>query len=111
MFKELVKKILNDEARKGKINIKITNDETIKTMNKQFRGKNKPTDVLSFEMNEDGIIGDIVISKDTTRTNAKKYNVTYQQELKRLVIHGVLHLLGYDHGKEMQSAEKIYQKL
>ncbi|MBU0502524.1 MAG: rRNA maturation RNase YbeY, partial [Candidatus Margulisbacteria bacterium] len=52
----------------------------------------------------------IAISTETTKSNAKKYGVSYKQELKRLVIHGVLHLCGYKHGKEMQNAEKNYQK-
>lgn len=110
IYAKLVGKILKKEAKQGEINIIVVDDAKIHELNKKYRHKDKPTDVLSFEMNEEGVIGDIAISKPTTMRNAKKYKVTYKQELKRLVIHGVLHLLGYDHGRKMRNAEEIYQK-
>lgn len=111
MYKELIRKILKRERQKGKINLVLVSDKEIRKLNRKFRRKDKPTDVLAFPMAEDGILGDIAISRDTTARNAKKYGVTFRQELKRLVIHGTLHLLGYDHGKKMRNAEEIYQKL
>ena len=111
MYKELIRKILTREKQQGKINLILVSDKDIHRLNRDFRHKDKPTDVLAFPMNEDGILGDIAISEETTRKNAQRYGVTYRQELKRLVIHGVLHLLGYDHGKKMRHAEKICQKL
>ena len=110
MYNRLIKRILRNEEVKGIINLQLINDEIMQQLNKKFRGKDKPTDVLAFPMNEEGVVGDIAISIETTKSNAKKYRVTYKQELKRLVIHGVLHLCGYDHGKEMQNAEKSYQE-
>jgi probable rRNA maturation factor len=107
----LIDKILKKEKAKGKINLVLINDRQIRKLNKRYRKKDKPTDVLSFEMGEDGIIGDIAISTETTQRNAKRYGVTYKRELKRLVVHGVLHLLGYDHGERMRNAEETYQKL
>jgi len=111
LYKELIRKILTKEKQKGKINLALVSDIEIQKLNRAFRHKDKPTDVLAFPMNEDGILGDIAISEETTKKNAESYGVTYRQELKRLVIHGVLHLLGYDHGKKMRHAEEIYQKL
>lgn len=111
MYKELVRKVLKKEKAKGKINIMLTDDRTVHALNKKYRHKDKPTDVLSFTMGEDGILGDIAISEDTTRRNAGRYGVPYRAELKRLVVHGVLHILGYEHGKKMRDAEEIYQKL
>lgn len=111
MFQNLIKKILRKEKAKGIINLVLVDDPEIRRLNKKFRKKDKATDVLSFEMGEDGVLGDIAISEPTTKRNAKRYGVTYRQELKRLVVHGVLHLLGYDHGKEMRRAEETYQKL
>ncbi|MEE8638760.1 MAG: rRNA maturation RNase YbeY, partial [Candidatus Margulisiibacteriota bacterium] len=61
-------------------------------------------------MGENGVLGDIAISKETTQKNAKRFGVSYKNELKRLVIHGILHLLGYDHGRKMRDAEEVYQK-
>jgi probable rRNA maturation factor len=111
MFDKLVKQILKRERAKGKVNIVLMNDLEIHKLNKKYRKKDKPTDVLSFKMGEEGIIGDIAISTETTKKNAKSYGVTYKEELKRLVIHGVLHLLDYEHSEEMRDAEEIYQKL
>jgi probable rRNA maturation factor len=106
-----MKKILTNEKGKGRINLVLVSDAEIQRLNRRFRHKDKPTDVLSFSMDEDGVLGDIAISTETTRRNAKKYGVSYKTEMKRLVIHGVLHLLGYDHGVRMRHAEEIYQKL
>jgi len=111
LFDALVRKILKKEEAKGKINIILTGDREIRKLNKKYRKKDKPTDVLAFPMGEDGEIGDIAISRETTRRNAKRFGVTYNDELRRLVVHGVLHLLGYDHGRKMTDAEKIYQEL
>jgi len=109
-YDSLVKKILKRESVSGEVNIVFVDDKKIRELNKKYRHKDKATDVLSFEMNEEGIVGDIAISTETTKANAKKYGVTYEVEVRRLIIHGVLHLLGYDHGKEMRNAEKICQK-
>jgi len=111
MFEKLAQAIVKKEKGKGRVNILIMDDKAIHKLNKKYRKKDKPTDVLSFHMGEEGTLGDIAISKETTKRNAKKYGVSYSQESKRLIIHGTLHLLGYDHGKEMRNAEKIYQKL
>ena len=105
-----MKKILKKEGIKGTIDFVLVNDHEIRQLNKKFRGKDKATDVLAFPMEEDGILGDIAISTATTKRNAKRYGVSYKSELKRLFIHGVLHLAGYKHGREMRSAEKTYQK-
>jgi probable rRNA maturation factor len=81
----------------------LTGDREIHAMNLQYRGKDKPTDVLSFpQLGEDvdpvvQSLGDIVISLDTTRRQAPKYGNTFSEELLRLLIHGILHLLGHDH--------------
>jgi len=111
LYKKLIKEILRNEKVNGIINLRFIDDEAMRQLNKQFRGKDKSTDVLSFNMNEDGIVGDIAISRETTRRNAKRFGVTYKQEIKRLVIHGTLHLCGYDHGSKMRGREKVYQKI
>ena len=110
MFERLVKKILTKEGKEGKINVRLMGDADIRRLNRRFRGRDKATDVLSFNMDEDGVLGDIAISTETARRNAGRYAAAYRPELKRLVVHGVLHILGYDHGRRMTDAEKIYQK-
>jgi len=85
----------------NELSVLFTNDQEIKKLNSLFRQKNKPTDVLSFSQQEGVhggvVLGDLVISLDTAKKQAKSYGVTLNQELLRLIIHGLLHLYGYDH--------------
>ncbi|MBU0630100.1 MAG: rRNA maturation RNase YbeY [Candidatus Margulisbacteria bacterium] len=106
----LVKKIIKEKGVKGTIDISVVDDQAIRALNKKFRKKDKPTDVLSFQIDSAGFLGDVIISEETARRNAKRYGVSYGTEFKRLVIHGVLHILGYDHGREMRDAEAFYTK-
>ena len=91
------------------ISILFCSDEFIKNLNKEYRNIDSPTDVLSFENgmeyeDEDENVwfsaGDIVISLETLPKNAEYFEVGEDEELKRLLIHGILHLNGYDHGEE-----------
>ena len=89
------------------LSLLLTDDEEIAELNSLHRGKAKPTDVLSFPMNvqDNGVplllpstlLGDVVISVDTARRQAEELEMSLEEELLRLLIHGVLHLLGYDH--------------
>jgi len=94
--------------------ILITSDQEIKKLNKKFRNKNKTTDVLSFhlktnEQHKFYYLGDIIISLDTAKRNAKANKITPEQELVTLLAHGYLHLLGYDH--QTKKDAKIMFKL
>ena len=104
------------------IDIVFTNDKEIKELNSTYRSKNKPTDVLSFSQTEGEdfefveSLGDIIISLDTAKKQAKQYKVTFEEEVLRLLMHGMLHLLGYDHvdvpekvAKEMRDREDELQ--
>ena len=89
------------------LSLTFCSDEYIKKINANFRGKNKPTDVLSFPLIVEGdlfcpSLGDLIISLPTAKRQAKEYQVTYLYELKKLFIHGILHLLGFDHEKVSQ---------
>jgi probable rRNA maturation factor len=84
------------------ISVLICDDITIKDLNSQFRSKDEPTDVLSFNQDLVSIgnivyAGDIVISLERVKYHAKTYNVDCNEELKRVLIHGILHLNGMDH--------------
>ena len=85
----------------SELSVLITGDGEIKELNKTYRGKDRPTDVLSFPMGDriDGklILGDVVISLDTARRQAKELGHSLEEEVERLLVHGILHLLGYDH--------------
>lgn len=92
------------------VSILLTVDEEIKELNRQYRKINKPTDVLSFPMEDGYLLGDIVISMDTAEEQAKEFEVSLEEEASRLLIHGLLHLLGYDHVKGGAQAKKMRAK-
>lgn len=96
----IAKAVLKKEKSRGEICITIADDVMIRALNRVYRHIDKATDVLSFEMGEDDLLGDIIISKDTALRNAERFGVSLDEEMKRLVIHGTLHLLGYDHKKK-----------
>jgi len=98
-IKKKVLKLSKEEKLDGKLGITFTDDINIKKYNKKYRKLNKATDVLSFSNDEYGLLGDIIISVETAMRNAKKYGATFKDEIVRLVVHGSLHIAGYDHIK------------
>ena len=95
----LAKKVLKRENRKEiNLSIAFVGEERIKKLNKKYRGKNKVTDVLSFG---DGL-NEIVICPTVIKT---------KKELARVLTHGILHLLGYGHGKNMEKKQEYYLSL
>ena len=101
---------------RGQVHVLVISSRRMQVLNRQFRGKDAPTDVLSFpalaEVARD-FAGDIVISGDIAAANAKKLQHPVKQELKVLILHGVLHLAGHDHendGGEMARLELRLRK-
>lgn len=113
---ELVEKLLQHAAQlegiepDSEVSVTFVDNEAIHEINKKYRDKDQPTDVISFAMEELGegevaiiaegmprILGDIIISTDRTREQAEEYGHTFERELGFLAVHGFLHLLGYDH--------------
>ncbi len=98
------------------VNMVLTNPNNIKTINKEFRNIDKETDVLSFPMFEKeeiknvkskipDVLGDIVISIDKVKNQAKEYGHSFERELSYMVVHGFYHLMGYDHIEEKDKIE------
>jgi probable rRNA maturation factor len=84
---------------KGQVHVLLSDDAALQQLNKTFRRKNKPTDVLSFPAPAGipGIAGDLAISLETAARQAAGFGHTLQEEIKILLLHGLLHLAGYDH--------------
>jgi probable rRNA maturation factor len=87
---------------RGQVSVLLTSDAGQRTLNRRFRGKNKPTDVLSFPADQTApggakIAGDLSISVPTARRQAEQQRHSLSTEIKVLILHGVLHLAGYDH--------------
>ena len=93
------------------VSLSLVSDREMRSLNRHWRGKDKPTDVLSFPLEEGRHLGDVVISLDTARRQAREGGWTLGIELRRLLAHGMLHCAGYDHEKpsdarRMQCAER-----
>jgi probable rRNA maturation factor len=88
---------------KGTVNILVTGSSELRSLNRRFRAKDQPTDVLSFPPGPcfvNGLAGDIAISADIAKQNARRLGHSAAQEIKILALHGVLHLVGYDHERD-----------
>jgi len=110
VFSTVAKIVLKGENRKIEtLSLAFVVKEEIKKLNKKFRGKNKATDVLSFELGEGDVFGEIVICPAVVKENAEKYGVTVKTEMIRMFIHGILHLCGYDHERSKKE-EKIMEE-
>ncbi len=75
----------------------LVSDRRIRELNRRYRKRSAATDVLSFPLRENGYLGEVVISASTARRQARRYRHRVEEEVKLLLLHGVLHLLGYDH--------------
>lgn len=94
------------------LNIVIADDKYLRDLNKRFRKIDQTTDVLTFYLEEEAeskpVLGDIYISAEKARSQAAEYEVSVQTEIERLMIHGILHLLGYEH--EKKSDQKVMEQ-
>jgi probable rRNA maturation factor len=92
-------KAMSVAGLRGAVSVLITGDSSMRRLNGQFRGKNRPTDVLSFPSGSSagGSAGDIAISLDIAARNAPRLGHSVSDEIRILILHGVLHLAGYDH--------------
>jgi len=98
----------------GKVNVLVTGSRELQRLNRTFRGKDKPTDVLSFPAlpeAADGLAGDIAISAEIAASNARRLGHGAADEIKILLLHGALHLAGYDHEHDQGEMARKEQQL
>ncbi len=93
----LARKLLVEEGHPENVNIVICSDRMVRELNAAYRNLDKVTDVLSFEWHEDYLLGEIYIARDQVKRQAPKFGNSFYTELKRMIVHGLLHLSGYDH--------------
>ncbi|WP_332690919.1 rRNA maturation RNase YbeY [Halalkalibacter lacteus] len=121
LVEKIVKKTAEVERLEGDIEVSITivDEKRIQEINKEYRNKDQPTDVISFALNEQSedeldvvldpdmpnILGDIIISASHVQMQAEEYLHSFERELGFLTVHGMLHLLGYDHMTEAEEKE------
>lgn len=102
-FAQVAKKVLSGENRGIEtISLAFVGKEEMKKLNKKYRGKGKPTDVLSFELKEKNYLGEIVICPEVVKEK--------KEEIIEVFVHGILHLLGYDHEKSKKEARMMENK-
>ena len=107
--------------KSAEVSVSFVDNNEIRRLNRLYRDKDKPTDVLSFPLGENGIydvnnetgavlLGDVVISIETAIKQAKMYNHPLEREVGFLTVHSMLHLLGYDHETSPLEAERMHEK-
>lgn len=94
----------------GELALLLAGDGTIRRLNQRYRGKDKPTDVLSFP-GGDGGLGDVVISVPAAERNARRLERSFADEMDVLVLHGFLHALGYDHETDDGTMDRLEKRL
>jgi len=97
----------------GTVNVVLVDDSRMRELNHRFLRRDRPTDVLAFPLKlrepggPRGLLGEVYVSRDRAREQAKRYAVKYHDEVRRLVLHGILHLLGLKHAE----MERLYGRL
>lgn len=119
LLRKEIERILISLGLEGvELSVLLTDDGEIKDLNRTYRGRDKPTDVLSFPMGDRIgdrlLLGDVVVSLDTARRRAEETGSPLERVVLNLLIHGIIHLLGYDHergGEEERRFRELEEKL
>ncbi|KPJ71873.1 hypothetical protein AMJ50_00095 [Parcubacteria bacterium DG_74_3] len=123
-FKKTAQKVFEGEKKKNiYLSIALVEPNRMRKINREYRGKNRVTDVLSFsepnlfqkQLKKDPLLkawnlGEIIICPREVKKNAKRFSSTFEKELTLCLIHGILHLLGYEHEKSEKKAELMARK-
>ena len=111
LIQTVSKQVLSElKQADSQLSVLVCTDAFIRPLNKSYRNKDKPTDVLSFSQREgdfgfaeDSILGDVIVSLDTAKRQAIEKQHSLEKEMCILLIHGILHLLGYDHIEDQEA--------
>ena len=118
-YEELIKKSVEGTLeyegfeKNCEVSVTFTDDEGIRELNREYRDIDRPTDVLSFPMFDEGdevVLGDIVISLERARLQAEEYGHSIEREISFLCVHSCLHLLGYDHETGEDDEKIMFEK-
>jgi len=96
---------------RGEVSVALVDDGVVRDLNREYRSTDAPTDVLSFPGDEPGILGEIVIAAGVARTQAGEAGHAFGTEARVLALHGLLHLLGYDHEQDRGTMARLESRL
>lgn len=102
------RKVLGAEVTRKDLTLVFLDRKPAQKINNEFRGKDYATDVLSFESMDPSSLGELVLCPEVLKRQAKEHHLTYRQELGYMLVHGVLHLLGYDHETNEKDAQEMF---
>ena len=102
-FEKIANAAVRPVYKDSEVSITLINDKRIQSINKKYRGFDKPTNVLSFELGDDILLGDIFVSLDTVVREAKDAGISVEEHTAHMIVHGILHLQGYDHIKDKEA--------
>ena len=107
--KRVIDFVIEKEGKEGDISIAFVEKDKMRELNSRFRGKDYPTDVLTFPYGDD-MLGEIIVCPDVVEEDAKEYGISFKEELLRTLVHAALHLCGYDHERDTSRAEEMFRK-
>ena len=102
------RKVINAEKAKRELTLVFLDKKPAQKINKEFRGKDYATDVLSFDSMDPSSLGELVLCPEVLKKQAKEHGLTFQKELGYMLLHGILHLLGYDHETSEEDAKEMF---
>lgn len=117
LFEQAINETISraEGSEEAEVSLMLVDNPRIHELNRDYRGVDRPTDVLSFALKdetdepdsefEDEMLGDIIISVERAREQAEEYGHSFEREIVYLAVHGTLHLLGYDHEEENEKLE------
>jgi probable rRNA maturation factor len=114
----MAERILSDlECPESELSILLIDDDEMQRLNREYLSRDRPTNVLAFSMRDGedqnlnpALLGDVVISTETAQREALQKDVTLEEEMALLLVHGILHLLGYDHENNPSAADEMQTK-
>lgn len=117
-MRETVRRILDAlGCPDGEVSLSLVSDEEIESINRDYRRQPRPTNVIAFSMREGAfsdlnpdLLGDVVVSVDTCRSEAEAAGIPFADRLEELVLHGMLHLFGYDHEQSPEAETAMWRK-
>ena len=121
LVKRISKKVLSQEKKQGDISIVFVSAKRMQDLNKRYRKEDEVTDVLCFSQNSIASeffklpqgyfeLGEIIVCLTKVKKNAKEFKSSFEKELKWVIIHGILHILGYDHEKSEKQAKRMRER-